>query len=92
MRTFAQCAFHSGVSQGMVDAGAGASDELKATYLAARDAALGVGGDPALANRVGFWQAVEALRTLPALFAMTVVATDATVTRGAAVSARLANT
>ena len=47
-----------------VDAGADASDELKATYLAARDAALGVGGDPAAANRVGFWQAVEALRAL----------------------------
>ena len=46
-----------------VDAGADASDELRATYFAARDAALGVGVDAGAAS-VGFWQAVEALRTL----------------------------
>ena len=44
-----------------VDAGADASDELRATYFAARDAALGVGSGAAT---VGFWQAVEALQTL----------------------------
>ena len=35
--------------------------ELRATYYAARDAALGVGSGAAT---VGFWQAVEALQTL----------------------------
>ena len=51
-----------GLRKAAADAGDGASLELRATYAAARDAALGVA--EASAASVGFWQAVGALRAL----------------------------